>query len=388
MSPKVRNTSTYNMCQTIVAEESQPQCDSMEKVMVMIDTLREEITNLQRLTTIHVDASWLIPEPDGGDEDLDALLEGDDLVMDPEPLSKLPPAPKFPSPREPNFRHSALPMWISTFKLTASTILHRLHGTTAFKKATFQYWMSQVNSDLQHPELHKIIHNTSSSINTKLMEIKNSFGYSKERYEKGIRHRIMNLDIGEHDLVRPLWQRFKTAFREGLRLNLISNGDKIELLDRVREVCAMSVPLQERVGNLLRLRIITSNGTVYLPNDPISFDRMASIVDHAIITLEDERGKPLRRDRSQDTEKSQHRNSTNTPSTTGQHKANGSIHPKSKPYINTRMELRPANSENSHQLNNTFMTKNLPQKRADFTESNTNSTVKVRRIENGHPPSD
>lgn len=261
-----------------------------------VERLTEEVKDLKQLNSLQVDASWLVPETNQEDEDLDALLEGDELPMESDPIRKLPPAPKFPSPRDYNFRGTTFPMWLSTFHLTASTVLRRIHGDAASKRSTFFYWMSLINSELNHPELHKILHTSCHSVNAIINEIKNAFGFSRERFERIVRQRVMSFDLGEHELIRPLWQRFKTAYREASRLNLISCGDKNELLEKTREICSICSTLQERIGILLRYRIVTNEGDVHEPTDPISFNRIASIIDFAIESLEEERGQPLRRD--------------------------------------------------------------------------------------------
>lgn len=288
-----------NMCQTEVEESSDTAMNPTDEIKSLartIERLTEQLNDLRQLSSVQVDASWLTPEGEHEDDDLDALLESDELPNESDPIRKLPPAPKFPSPRDYNFRGTTLPMWLSTFHLTAATVLRRIHGDTSSKRATFFYWMSQINSELNHPELHKILHTSCSSVNATLSEIKNAFGYSQERFERTLRQRVLSFDIGEHELIRPLWQRFKTAYREALRLDLITAGDKTELLEKVRDICSICSTLQERVGVLLRYRIITSAGHTYEPTDPISFDRIASIVDFAIESIEEERGRPLRRD--------------------------------------------------------------------------------------------
>lgn len=301
MAPRTRSAAraapNRDMCQTSPGRGADAVSESDTSLLLQaMESLQREIRELRELYTIRVDASWLIPESEQAEEDLDALLEDDDSPVESEPLSRLPPAPKFPQPRDSAFKLSTLPMWLSSFRLAATTVLHQLRGTAASKRATFAYWMAQVNSEINHPELHKILHTPSLSVSTVIAEIKNAFGYSQERYERSVRQRLMNLDFGEHELVRPLWQRFKTAYREAVRLNLVSSGDKTELLEKVREICATCPALQERVGNLLRMRTVTAQGSVYEPQDPIDFDRIASIVDYAIESLEEERGKSLRRD--------------------------------------------------------------------------------------------
>lgn len=283
------------MCQT---ESHTVEYDSTQldgSTAQLMEQLLNAVEQIKELNTVRVDTAWLVPEYGSHEEDLDTILDVDDDEVDPDPLNKLPPAPKFPSPRDPSFRSSTLPMWISAFKLAAATVVRRLHGPSANKKATFAYWIAQVNSELNHAELHKILYRSSFSINSILTEIKNAFGFSQEVFERSIRQRVMNMDMGDHEMIRPLWQRFKTSFREAIRLNLISPGDKVELLDKVRDICAQCPPLEERIGNLLSKVTVTQQGAVFQPGSPITFDRIASLMDYAIDGLEDERGKPLRR---------------------------------------------------------------------------------------------
>lgn len=375
MAPRTRNgtplVEASNMCQT--TDDSTRGIEvSPEAMMHDLELLRREVQRLRELNTLVVDASWLTAEINSNDEDLDSLLDNDSACLESEDLSKLPPAPKFPSPRDPAFKLIGLPMWLSTFKLAASTVLHRIHGTPASKRATFAFWMSQINSELNHPELHKILHTAYQSLNTTISEIKNAFGFSQERFERYVRQKIMNFELGEHEYLRPLWQKFKTSYKDALRLNLISSGDKNELLNKVREICALCPSLQDRVGNLLRLRIVTSEGITHEPSDPISFDRVASIIDHSMDSLEEERGQPLRREAPRQSP-SQDRKREDT-------RGRPTIHPGGQQQSRPQPYRPPYGDRNEYrapQNTNPQVTSNYPLKR-QF--EGYNSTVKVRRV--------
>lgn len=293
-------TETSNMCQQNDCSTSSDEATLVQSLQEKIQNLERELASIRNKLLVTVDDCWLKENPGDCIEEFDPAILSDEEGDQHEDLSKLPPPPRFPNPRDSTFRSLQFPMWISNFLLAAHNIVGRLKGSRQKKTSSLSWWISLINSELNLQDLHRIIHQPYRGIKMFLHEVKQTFGYSQDRHERYLRSRIMSFDgVLDGELLSQTWQRFKTAYREANRRRLLTAGDKRDLLEKVRSVCNQCTPLQERVGVLLRYDFINHDGDIIPSENSITFERLACIVDTAISELEGERGIQLRRNHSE-----------------------------------------------------------------------------------------
>lgn len=180
--------------------------------------------------------------------------------------------------------------------MAAAYTIRRLRGSREAKRNSLCWWVSMINQDLGNRDLHRVIHQPFRGLATLINEIKQTFGYSQEKYEQYLRNRVMNFEgIRDSEAASQAWQRFKLSYRETNRHHLVSAGDRKALLEKVRMFCEQCKPLQDRVGLLMRKEVKSSCGNIFEKEEAITFERMARVMDAGIQELEEERGIQLRR---------------------------------------------------------------------------------------------